>query len=333
MRSAGLNPDLLGTGDVAPAAQMRNDANGMQPSGSDDVGEVFNIVSSVSSGVLNLIPQVMSFATQITQLKGIRADNDAKELAFGQSAMQAAEDFFLHGITEQDYKDAFEKNDWTNILEASKKNSTFLTDTLLSSKRARNRFQMLYGMHSNSLMAKMQKYKSYGDFEAARKGIVQTRASMFFDDNDETMEGLMKAFLNPLEKYQQRMNEINSRKAELRNPDLEQGLENKQMENQLAYENTIDPTLQAKAENATNEYVEQQQKIMQATDELFSEIMTSLKSYDNWWSKIAMALVGMARAQLLSGMHMQFGRQNHMSVNGDTGVLTEQSNSNVGFSF
>lgn len=52
--------------------------------------------------------------------------------------------------------------------------------------------------------------------------------------------------------------------------------------------------------------------------------MQNLKQNDNWWSKIAMALVGIARAQLLSGLSLQFGRRSQYKVDGDTGVMTEQ---------
>lgn len=340
MRAAGLNPDLLGTGDVAPAAQMRNDANGMPQDTAGEQTDALQFVSTVSQGVMSLIPQVMSFATGIMQLKGIRADNDLKELSFGQNALQAAEDFFMHGITENDYKDAFDSGNWDNILAASQKNAKYLADTFLSSTKSRKAFNLAYGLHSNSLLAKMQKYKTFQDYLDARNGVLSTRASRFFNDDDEVMEQLLKAFLNPIEDYQVIMNDINLAIAKLRNPDLEQGtvnagleLKGKQIENQMIYENTIDSALQANTENAVNSAQQQQQKIMEATNTLFSDIMTNLKKYDNWWSKIAMALVGIARAQLLSGMHAQFGRQHNYEVDGNTGVYTESGRSNFGVSF
>lgn len=333
MRAAGLNPDLLGTGDVAPSAQMRNDANGMPTDESNEPLDVLNFASSVSQGVLNLIPQVLGFATNLQQLKGIRVDNDLKELSFGQNALQAAEDFFLNSITESEYRDAFEKNDWTNILDASNKNAKYLADTFLSSPKARKSFNLAYGLHANSLQSKIAKYKSYDEFEAARHGLLSKRASSFFADDDETMEGLIKSILGPTEQFQKRLAEINLRVAELRKPELEQGLENTQLANQLEYENAINPSLQAESENAVNAAVKQQNEIMEATNELFSSIMENLKSSDNWWSKIAMALVGIARAQLLSGMSLQFGRNSQYKVDGNTGVMTEQGSSNIGVSF
>lgn len=331
MREAGLNPDLLGTGDVAPAAQMRNDANGMQPTEGEGT-DFFQVASLVSQGVLDLIPQVMSFATNLQQLKGIRVDNDLKELSFGQNARQAAEDFFLSSVTEQDYREAFEKNDWTNVLQASTANAKYLADTFLSSKKARNAFNLSYGLYSRSLAAKMAKYQTYEKFEEARKGLFELRGSTWFSDDDATMESLMKSFLEPIQKYQNKLAEYNAVRLDKKNPERDQFLENLQRDNQILYEQNIDSAQQARAENSQNELVEQQNSIITATNELFSDIMEALRTHDNWWSKIAMSMVGIARAQLMSGISIHFGRNQQYKVDGNTGVLTEQGHSNFGVS-
>lgn len=330
MRDAGLNPDLQGLGDVAGSAEMRNDANGME---STPAIEPLQIVQSVSSGVLNIIPQVMSFATGLQSLKGMRLENDAKELQFGTSALDAVNKFFVEGITDDMYKSAFESGDWTNILDAAKKDSSYLSETLFSSPSARKKWQLAYGMHQNSLLAMMQKYQTFEDFESHRSEILKRRSSPFFSDDDDTQMEFYQSILGPLERFQKRMNEIAEIKADLRDPVAEQTLENQQIFNQQAYESSIDPTLQAETENAVNRATKQQNDILEATNQLFEDIMKSLQGKDNWWSKIAMAFIGIARAQLLSGMHLSFGRNNQYRVNGDTGVLTESGNSNFGFSF
>lgn len=331
MREAGLNPDLLGTGDVAPAAQMRNDANGMQPSEGEGT-DFFQVASVVSQGVLDLIPQVMSFATNLQQLKGIRVDNDLKELSFGQNARQAAEDFFMYSLTEQDYKEAFEKNDWTNVLNASESNAKYLADSFLSSKKARQAFNLYYGLYSRSLAAKMSKYKTKAEFEKAREQLFTQRGASWFSDDDATMESLMKSFLEPIQQYQNKLAAYNVVRLDNKDAKADQLLENTQRANQQIYENSIDTAQQATAENSQNKLVEQQNKIIEDTNQLFADIMESLRKQDNWWSKIAMSMVGIARAQLMSGISMHFGRNQQYKVDGDTGVLTEQGQSNFGIS-
>lgn len=331
-RAGGMNPDLLGVGDVAQSAGMRNDANGMQPTESD-IPIASSILSSVSRGVMDIIPNVMSFITNITDLKGRRIQNDKAELSFANDAMGAAEKFFLEGITELDYKEAFEKNDWTNILDAASKDAKYLSSTYLANKRAQRRFNLAYGMHSRSLAAKMSKYKTYDEFEKARKSLLTQRASQFFSDDDDTMMSLIQSINGPLERYQKRMNVILETRAGLRNPSLEQSLENKQLSNQFEYENSIDPSMQAAAENAANERTSQENEIITATNDLFADIMSALGERDNWWTAIAKTIVGVMRAQVLSGMHMQFGRSQQYEVDGDSGVFTESGRSNMGFSF
>lgn len=348
-RAAGINPDLLGIGDVAQSAGMRNDANGMPETGSD-IPQALTVASGVCSTVLDIIPQAMSFASNLTALRGMQTDNDIKEAAFSKEALGAAREFFLEGLDEKSYKDAFTSGNWENVLEASKSHAKFLAENLFSSKRARKQYQLAYGMHARSIMGALAKYKSYDEYEAARKSLLSQRSSSFFSDDDKAMHGLLSAFLQPIESYQQTLNDINKRLAENRTRVPEDGspsildkeaqlygdsvdLALSQTANQAAYEGAISPTGQAAAENAANNYTTQLNEIQSATDKLFADIMKNLGSHDNWWSKIAMALVGIARAQLMSGISMQFGRNKQYEVNGDTGVFTESGRSTVGFSF
>lgn len=329
MRSAGLNPDLLGVGDVAPGAKPTEDPNGMQPT-SDGFSEL-QIVGKVGSALVNLIPQTMSFMTNLTQLKGIRMDNDLKELTFNSDITQFVEDFFKQGITKKDYEDAFSSQDFENLLTASEKNSNDLASRLFSSRRAQKNFKMNYGRYARSLVAEMSKYKSYQEFEDARKGILTTRSSQYFSDDQETMMNLIKSYLGPFERYQKRVNEINERIANLRNPDLEQGAKNAGLATEKAYQETLDGTLVAETENAGNEYQKQLFEIMKATDDMFAEIMQGLDALDSWYTPVAKALVGIARSQLLSGFHLNLGMHSASYTNPTTGAVSESSGFHFGF--
>ena len=326
MRAAGLNPDLQGIGDVAESASPTEDPNGMPV---QDSSQQFSQVVQVTRTVMDIIPAVMSFATNLSQLKGVRLQNDLLENEVASKGVDLATKFFNEGLTEADYRDAFEKNDFTNLLSASKKNSDSLAKTLFSSRAARQKFQLSYGMHERSLLAEMQKYKTWDEFEKNRKSLLSQRASKFFSEDDEMMQGLLASFFNPLEEYQQKMNEINLRYArkvsDLNLPEDRAQLEDMQNANQRVYEGNIDPALQAGSENAVNAAQKQQQEIMEATNQLFADIMSGLKEKDNWWSKIAMALVGIARAQLLSGMSFQFGRSQHVDPYGNIQNLSSFS--------
>lgn len=308
MRDAGENPDLLGTGDVSESAGVAPDPQDVQIPDAEG-SQVLSIVSTVGMALVDLIPKSMSFITELSTLKGIRAENDLKELQFGNQAVDLATRFFTEGISKQDYEDAFASGNFENLLDASQKDSDYLTNTFLSSKKARKAFKLAYGRHAQSLVAEMSKYKTYADYENARKENLTQRSSQFFSDDDDTMMGLIKKVLGPFEKYQQKINEINLRIAQLRNPDLEQGTINSGLRAEKAYNDAIDGNLQAETENAGNEYQKQLYEILKATDDMFAEIMKGLDEDDKWYSPIAKALVGIARSQLLSGIHMQLGRR------------------------
>lgn len=310
-RAAGLNPDLLGIGDVAPAASPTEDPNGMQPTSTDDF-------VSIGSQVLNLIPGIMSFATNLSQLRGIRLDNDAKELSFGSAAVDAATKLFSEGITESDYRAAFESGNWDNILDASRKDASYLASTLLGSKRAQKRFNLAYGLHANSLLGEIQKYKNFDDFAKARTELLSTRGHSYFDDDDSVMEGLMKAFLSPIDRYNQKVAEINERYAnrasDLNIPEKNANLESQQLSNQITYEGSINPEFQAEAENASNKYEHQQKDIMTATDEMFKEIMDALDG-DKWYHSLGKTLVGIMRGYIMSS-HFSRTRTNMTTPKG-----------------
>lgn len=330
MRAAGENPDLLGTGDVADAASTNPDPQDAQIPEAEGA-QVLNIVSQVGMSMVDLIPKTLSFMSNLSSLRGIRMDNDLKELQFGNNAVDFATKFFTEGITKQDYEDAFASGNFENLLDASMKDADYLTSTFLSSPRAQKAFKLAYGTHARSLVAEMSKYKSYADYEEARKKNLSQRASTFFSDDDETQMELIKSILGPFEKYQKRMNEIQLRIAELRRPDLEQGTVNAGLETERAYQQALDGAQAALTENAGNVYQEQLYNIMKSTDDMFAEIMKSLDEKDKWYSPIAKALVGIARSQLLSGMHLQLGMKSSSYTNPQNGSEASSSGWHFGF--
>lgn len=330
MRAAGENPDLLGTGDVSDSAQVAPDPQDAQIPDAEG-SQVLSVVATVGSTLLDLVPKTMSFMTSLSQLKGIRMDNDLKELTFNSDITNFVEDFFKQGVTKQDYEDAFTKQDFENLLTASEKNSDDLASRLFSSKRAQKNFKMNYGRYARSLVAEMSKYKSYQEYEDARKGILTTRSSQYFSDDQETMMNLIKSYLGPFERYQKRVNEINERIANLRNPDLEQGAKNAGLSTEKAYQETLDGALVAETENAGNEYQKQLFEIMKATDDMFAEIMNGLDALDSWYTPVAKALVGIARSQLLSGFHLNLGMHSASYTNPTSGAESQSSGWNFGF--
>lgn len=330
MRDAGENPDLLGTGDVSDSPGLSPDVQDAQIPDAEG-SQILDIVSNVGMTLVDLIPKTMSFMTNLTQLKGIRMDNDLKELQFGDSAVDFATKFFTEGITPQQYEEAFSTGNFENLLEPAKKDADYLVNTFLSSDRARKAFKLAYGTHARSLVAEMSKYRSYKEFEDARKDILTTRSSRFFDDDNDTMMGLIRAVLNPFEEWQEKMNTFNLNILNLRDPDLEQGTVNAGLQTEKAYQETLDGSAAASAENEQNRYSKQLYQILRDTDEMFSKAMKNLDAMDKWYTPIAKAMLGIARSQLLSGIHLQLGLRSSSYTNPDNGASASSSGFNLGF--
>lgn len=331
MRQAGLNPDLQGLGDVANAAGPTEDPSVPTPQG-DDTQQVMSIASGVAQSVMSLVPNIMSFATQLSQLRGIRAENDLKEMTFNDNAIGYADKFFKEGITPQMYKEAFEKQDFDNILTEAIKSSDSLARQLFTNKKAIKRFNLTYQTHARSLLAEMSKYKTYDEFEKYRRSLIEQKANPFYSDDDATMQELMEGILGPLNRWQQKVYQYNerlySRRNQLNVPEATAGLESAQIANQAQYEADIDPALQASAENTANERASQEEGIIADTNEMFADIMRWLDSKgDSWYVPIAKTLVGIMRGYVMSQVHVNFGR--HQQINRVTGQIEDLSSVNV----
>ena len=330
-RAAGINPDIQGIGDAALSASPTEDPNGMQVSPTQEI-EPMNVIQFVSQKVLDIVPNTLSFMTNLAQMRGIRAENDLKEMEFNTGAVDAANKFFLEGLSEQDYKDAFESQNFDNLLNAAIKNSDSLARSMFTSKRARDRFNLAYQMHTRSMMAEISKYKTWDEFEQHRESLLRKRSSPYFDDDDQAMQTMLSKFTGPVIRYQQKLAEIGERYAQksldLNLPEDRANLEDSQIANQQIYENTIDPQKQAESENTANERMTQENEIMNATNDLFAELMSALDEGDHWWNGLAKTLIGITRALVLSNLHASFGRR--QMINSHTGNVEDLSQFNFG---
>lgn len=85
MRQAGINPDLLGTGDVASAASPMEDPNGMPAQDSNEIGKAAGLLSGFASSCMSafgLAAQLMKTSSEISSIKagmqGIELENNNK---------------------------------------------------------------------------------------------------------------------------------------------------------------------------------------------------------------------------------------------------------------
>lgn len=71
MRDAGLNPDLLGVGDVASAASPAEDPNGMPAAEGDEVGKVSSAVTGFASSIISAFSTGVQIYKNMAEVKQI----------------------------------------------------------------------------------------------------------------------------------------------------------------------------------------------------------------------------------------------------------------------
>lgn len=95
MRDAGLNPDLLGTGDVAAAASPTEDPNGMSQNVGDEFSDFGNTVASVFSRAMTIFKDFKSLEQMNTIIDSQNIDNAVK-------MNESIDSFILNTLTSED---------------------------------------------------------------------------------------------------------------------------------------------------------------------------------------------------------------------------------------
>lgn len=98
MRQAGLNPDFLGTGDVAGASSPTEDPNGMSPNVGDEFSDFGNTIASVFSRAMAVFKDFKS----IEQMNSII---DGQNISNAKNMVSAIDEFILGQFSAEDMTD------------------------------------------------------------------------------------------------------------------------------------------------------------------------------------------------------------------------------------
>lgn len=223
MAAAGMNADLLGTSGVAESPKMDLPITSPDLSQGPGIGDFVNVVTSA-------ISMAFAMAKDIKSLQSLSLDNAGKEIA-NVGAMQS----FTEGLAGIGSFD----NDF-DATDMGLQNNPF------KSRRNRKLFKSSWENTWNSLKAVRERNENFvGAADAAGKAAKQV-ASKFYADphfspqyNAHVFEDI--AIIS--DKTTELMVEVDKKMARLKS---------KQADNQMAFENSIDPSLRAEAENAAN---------------------------------------------------------------------------------
>lgn len=254
MRLAGQNPDLLGTGGVAESEKMDLPITSPDLSQGPDFSDFVNVVSSAASFALSMYGKFKEF-------KGIDLANDMKEAEIVDKINDTAQRFSSEAF------DQFGTYNGTSV--------DFLPNPY-KSKRARKIFEKA----SDRVFATYRTLKEGREFKrdaiGAADDVAKSLSSKYHSDPykpDDMNKDIFRGISIINDVTMELMAKVDKQMASL---NLKQG------QNQLAYENTYDPTLAAETVNAQNKEAKEAVSMTNQMNASMRELTEKLyKDYKN----------------------------------------------------
>lgn len=205
MRAAGLNPDLLGTGDSANSASMPEDTNPPAPTETDA-----ETISQFSNMLMSAFSMATGFAKDIGTLHSISLANQNQEISNVEGIVNGATNFLLkHLPADMPTSD----EDWgknnmeiSNILESVYKP----TMTRRSFRRFSNEVSALYG----ALPREAEAYKTYLDKIRNKQEAHILGQSKYYSEQEEVLRELVVPLVDLNDRYIKAMSNAKTVNAE-----------------------------------------------------------------------------------------------------------------------
>lgn len=188
MRAAGINPDLLGTGDVAEAASSAPDPNGM----SSDVGMDFQSVRDFGMTIASCFSGAMAMVKEGISLFGMAADIEGKNISNALSMDELANTVIRRNIPAEGFTDDADYLAWLEGLYQSPdlKWSQSLARSLGLSPRQRKSFETSYNSAIGNLPNTLDMFKQQHELADTQLKHSRQTDSKFYSQSFETMKEL-----------------------------------------------------------------------------------------------------------------------------------------------
>lgn len=248
MRQAGLNPDLLGTGDVSQAPKAATDNDGMDPSAFEGgtAGEAVNVISTIGSQISSAMSTLQSAIGSAFNFQGLAEDLRSKKVANGNGLLGLASSLLgkyspaTLGFTDDD------SAGWSDIMNDSIDPSTkrvimrnLAAQKLGLSKKDLSRVVGLMTDMLPMLGGQQIVHEGQAKLGEVRGKNVMSQASQFKNPSYMSDKQMWHA-LKPIQEY-----EDETIKQYYKFAREFQNLQLKQTQNQITYENTYDPASDA----------------------------------------------------------------------------------------
>lgn len=227
MRQAGINPDLQGGVDAGSSSGMEPDPNApISPGYNDPSG----VLEGFANTVLSCFTGAIGLAKDSLSLLQMKNDVDSGKLGNSQSifdfALSAARNFIPEQYPEGDPS-------WVNRAV----DLAFDSTSLFMSKKQQKMFRRALSSFYSSAPTQAEQWKAWRENMSQKQGWFIESGSEFWSDQDE----VLRVITDNLSKYNDRILKA-SKQASARTA-----------ENESAYQGSLDSSLGAQVENATNE--------------------------------------------------------------------------------
>ena len=232
-RLAGLNPNLTGNISSGESSPLGDDGNPPVPPQADDLQMITGFAGAVLQGVQGAV----GLAGALTNLAGVKLDNNSKLVSF-------AEDAILHVLPE-----SYEDNsgvDWSNVETYYPKLKNMYGN--LMSKRQFRKFVSLADNFAQGLSTGSKKWSLNEGRARSRKGYYRETSGSDYSETDEVMRVVSKELSDmalTVWKNQQGVENAKSKEDYFEQTEVR----SRQLENQKMYEQNRNPSSEALQHN------------------------------------------------------------------------------------
>lgn len=297
MRAAGLNPDLLGTGDVESASTMSSEDNPLADVPGADVGSGDATRDPMAFGnmILSAISMAFGFSKDIGAINQIRLANETGQVSIAQDLMKLAKETIINyspAVKEIDSTDnglvVYDPTSLVNRVADRYKG-------VLSKRRYRQFVDDLTNM-IDSLGVEAEQYKLGSERIDSRKGYFLKRGDSNYSESDEVMYGIGME-LGHLSGEIERLKYQNEKSSAQ--------LESEKISNEMEYQQALDPSAVAESENASARYNTIQKQAQGKIEASFNRIMDYLEKKSergNHLASVALSILGAFRLMSVSSI-------------------------------
>lgn len=322
-RAAGLNPDLLGVSGSQASEFNEPEASPQAPDGSQEIQQF-------AGNMLSVFTTTMGLVKDVTSLSSFIEDVSAKRTANVQSFLDTARGYILDrydpsgwSLSDEDTVDFYNGRGFA--LDVDDQNR--FAETMYSSKRDRRRFMKALDQVRQSLPTEVAAYKLWYERESNRREYAKLRSSSFYSDNDKEMTDFIGVFVRANEDLDKALQGLTSHRYEVENEQLD--AEHAQAQNDIAYQNTLDPVAEANAVNEGNRKAAASDQTEREINQVYQSIVHELSaqaSQGSRWAQIGLLVISAIRMMSMP----RYSSQRSSKVN-SKGQVEEQTSSSFGF--